>query len=341
MTGLTKEQIAEIREELSKSVNPLFFFDDDADGVCSYLLLKKYIKEGNGVIVKSVPKIDKSFLNRIVEYNADKVFILDIAIVEQDFIDETNCSVFWIDHHEPLARERIKIYNPCLTGKSPPTTYLCYQIANQDMWIAVVGCVADWYIPEFLEEFGEKYPDMIKGKPVIAPDIIYNEPLGKLIRIFSFLMKGSTSYVMKSISLLSGINSPYEILNRETDNGREIYARAEKVWKEYDRLYERARKSVTSEKIVYFEYSDKDNSFTSELSNELVFRHPDKIIFIAREKDDEMRMSIRSTKLILPQLIKKSLNGLDGYGGGHEHACGACVKKNNFEVFFERFKGML
>ena len=86
MTGLTKEQIAEIREELSKSVNPLFFFDDDADGVCSYLLLKKYIKEGNGVIVKSVPKIDKSFLNRIVEYNADKVFILDIAIVEQDFI---------------------------------------------------------------------------------------------------------------------------------------------------------------------------------------------------------------------------------------------------------------
>jgi len=54
-----------------------------------------------------------------------------------------------------------------------------------------------------------------------------------------------------------------------------------------------------------------------------------------------MRMSIRSTKLILPQLIKKSLNGLDGYGGGHEHACGACVKKNNFEVFFERFKGML
>ena len=49
-----------------------------------------------------------------------------------------------------------------------------------------------------------------------------------------------------------------------------------------------------------------------------------------REKDDEMRMSLRSNKK-LPPIIEKALEGIEGYGGGHEYACGACVKKKNFK----------
>ena len=36
--GLTKNQISEIRKELVTSFNPLLFFDDDPDGLASFLL---------------------------------------------------------------------------------------------------------------------------------------------------------------------------------------------------------------------------------------------------------------------------------------------------------------
>ena len=38
---LTKKEINEIRENIENSKNPLFFYDDDPDGVCSFLLLYK------------------------------------------------------------------------------------------------------------------------------------------------------------------------------------------------------------------------------------------------------------------------------------------------------------
>jgi hypothetical protein len=55
----------------------------------------------------------------------------------------------------------------------------------------------------------------------------------------------------------------------------------------------------------------------------------------------EMKCSIRSAKEILPPLIEKALNGLEGYGGGHEHACGLNIKSIHFEEFLERFKKMV
>src|SRR3989338_2185451 len=149
MLGLTEKQVDEIRKEIEDCDNPLFFYDDDADGLCSFLILWHYAKKGNGVVVKSVPKLDKNFLNRIVEYSPDKIFILDIAIVEQEFVDCAGCRVVWIDHHEPIKLYNIKAYNPRLNGESVPTTFMAYQIAQQDLWLATLGCVADWLVPPF------------------------------------------------------------------------------------------------------------------------------------------------------------------------------------------------
>ena len=48
-------------------------------------------------------------------------------------------------------------------------------------------------------------------------------------------------------------------------------------------------------------------------------------------------MSIRSPKL-LPAALSKSLEGIEGYGGGHEYACGAAVKKKDFKMFIDNLK---
>ena len=52
-------------------------------------------------------------------------------------------------------------------------------------------------------------------------------------------------------------------------------------------------------------------------------------------------MSLRSKEIIIRTVLEKALEGVQGYGGGHEHACGANVKKEDFDRFIENFKKQL
>ena len=92
---------------------------------------------------------------------------------------------------------------------------------------------------------------------------------------------------------------------------------------------------------LMFKYPDNKMSFTGELSNELLYKYPDKIIIIAREKNGEMRMSLRSSGVTISDKLEKALIGVSGYGGGHEYACGACVEKADFEQFVENLRKLV
>lgn len=349
-------QIKQIMEHLDTCKKPLFFFDDDQDGVCSFLQFYRYKNEGKGIIVKTTPRLGSIFLNKVKEFEPDKIFILDLAIVEQDFLDELKVPVIWIDHHGPFERENVKYFNPRISKweDNHPTSYMCHQVVNQELkasdaehriylWIGAIGCISDWFIPPFIEDFKKQYPDLIDNPYKGVGDIIYNTKLGLLTRIFAFVLKGKTNDVMKSIKVLTRINSPYEILNQETAQGKYIYKRYEEVNKMFEPLIKEVLETAqnTDEKLAIYKYADDKTSFTSELSNEAIYRFPDKIIMIAREKNDEMKCSMRSSKLILPPLVEKCLVGLEGYGGGHEHACGLNIKTRDFEEFLRRFREMI
>ena len=354
--ALSKLQIQQLRDHLDNCKRPLFFFDDDQDGLCSFLQLYRYKKEGKGIIVKTTPKLGTFFVGKVQEYDPDKVFILDLAVVEQDFLDEMKVPVIWIDHHGPFERSNVKYFNPRISNweDNHPTSYMCHQIVESEskasdaehrmyLWIATVGCVADWFIPSFINEFKKEFADLIENPYKVPGDVIYNSKLGHLIRIFSFILKGKTNDVMKCIKILTRIESPYEILNQETAQGKFIYKRYEQVNKLYEPLLDDVLKTAekTEDKLVIFTYKDDRSSFTSDLSNEAIYRFPDKVILIGREKNDEMKCSLRSSKTILPILIEKALIGLEGYGGGHEHACGLNIKTADFDEFLRRFKEMI
>jgi single-stranded DNA-specific DHH superfamily exonuclease len=148
---------------------------------------------------------------------------------------------------------------------------------------------------------------------------------------------------MKCVKVLTRIESPYEILNQETAQGKFIYKHYEMVNRLYEPLLKNVLKTAekTKDKLILFTYKDDKSSFTSDLSNEVIYRHPDKIVLIGREKNDEMKCSLRSSKIILPPLIEKCLVGLEGYGGGHEHACGLNIKTVDFDEFLRRFREMI
>jgi len=339
---LTQKQINQIKEELDNCKNPLFFFHDDPDGLSSFLLLYRYKGEGRGVVVKrATPQIDEHFVRKVEEYAPDKIFILDIAVVDQGFVDAVKLPIIWIDHHEPLELDNVKIFNPRLNNKedATPVTYLCYQVVKQDMWIAAVGCIGDWFLPDFLADFKKKYPDLVKIDSNNPGDFMFNTKLGELTRIFSFVLKGKTSDAKKCYKVLTRIDDPYEILEQKTSQGKFIYEKFSKINKFYTELIEEAKKSK-KDNLMVFIYSDNKMSFSGDIANELLYRYPSKVIIVGREKQGEIKMSLRYNKPLL-DILKKALVGVDGYGGGHECACGANVKKHDFKRFVENIRNQV
>lgn len=341
--ALTKEQISKIREELETCKRPLIFFHDDADGLSSFLLLYRFVKEGKGIIIKTTPRVDKRFIRKVQEYDPDKIFVVDIAIVEQDFLDQVKAPVIWMDHHTPLKRRNVQYYNPRVADADDniPISYLAYEVVQQDLWISMVGAIADWHWPKFAEEFKKQYPDLLPKEINDPETALFETELGKLIQIVSFCLKGTTQDAMKCAKIMTRIKTPYEILNQETPAGKYIYKKYELVNKEYDELLKKALKTKPDGKLLLFEYKAGKISLTKDVANELLHRFPDNITIIAREKGDEMKMSIRSKTIVLNKILIEALQDVTGYGGGHEFACGANVKITDFKKFIENFKVLL
>ena len=338
------EKLKEIKKFLDESSNPLFFFDDDADGVSSFLLCYHHKKKGHGVIINSSPRVTKQHLRKVKEYNPDLVVVLDLAEIDQEFIDNCPCKVLWVEHHQVLERKEVNYYNPRMwpPEDNRPVTYWIYKAIGGPIWIATLGSVGDWYMPEFLHEFKENYPDLMESEVNNPEKALFNSSFSKLFRVYSFNFKGAARNAMQSVKVLTRIKNPYEILKQETKEGKFLYKKFEEVEKEYQALLKKVKPE--GEKLLYFEYTEKKYAFTSDISNYLVANNPDKLTFVARKKGDEMICSFRtgqSGKYDALKILKKSLEGVEGHGGGHKVACGAVIKVKDFEKFKENVKNNL
>ena len=337
---LTEKQLNELREELQTSKRPLIFFHDDPDGLASFLLFYRFIGDGKGIVLKTTTEMGEQFAGNVERYAPDKVFILDKPIVSQDFLDKVNVPVIWVDHHTPVKRHKVKYFNPRVNepDKNYPASEICYKAVKQDMWISMVGCVGDWVLPDFTEQIKKEYPDLLDKNITRPEDALFSSKFGRLARIFSFCLKGKMDDVKKCIKIMTRIKTPYELLNQETPQAVFVYKRYEKINREYQETLEKAVKSKTNDKLLLYIYEENRMSLNSDISNELLYRFPEKVIIVGRKKSGEMKLSIRASSYILPPIIKKALEGCEGQGGGHEHACGANVKAEDFKKFIEQFR---
>ena len=336
---LTKKQIKEIREHLDKAQNPIFFFDNDPDGLCSFLLLQRYLGRGKGIPVRSFPELDKNYFRRVEELNADYIFILDKPVVSKDFFDavrQVNIPVVWIDHHDidrKTIPDFVDYYNPIFNRgkKNEPVTYLCHKIAEQeeDMWLATVGCITDHFIPDFYSEFLKKYSDLgIKtDKPF---GVLYNSQIGRVGRMFGFALQDSITNVVRMMKFLMKAKSPYEVLEM-TPKNREMHERFNEIDRRYQKFIEKARANIGDDKLVFFQYSS-DLSLSSHISNELSYLFPEKIIVVMRVLDITTSISMRGKNV--RGMVLKAVEGLEGAtGGGHENAVGAKIRTEDVGKF--------
>ncbi|MBN2052951.1 hypothetical protein JW756_05585 [Candidatus Woesearchaeota archaeon] len=342
--GLKEPQLNELKQIFDGTHRPVILFDDDADGLASFLMIYKHIGEGKGMPVKNAPELGSELAQKVNDYSPDTVIIADIPIVSQEFINKVSSKIIWIDHHPIVERKGVEYYNPRVNDASDnrPTSYWIYKVLKENLWIAMTGIIGDWFLPEqeILDDFRTKYPDLLSPditKPEVA---LHDSKIGELIQIISFNLKGKAYDVMKSVKVMTRVREPSEILEQKTAGGRFIYKKYFKLKEKYDALVKQI-KVAPHDKLVVFHYDSPDYSFSAELSNELIYKHPDKVILVVWEYNGEYKCSLRSTKVKLPQLIEKALQNVNGYGGGHDHAAGACVKIADFDIFVENIRKQL
>ena len=336
---LTEKQVSEIREHLEKAQNPVFFFDNDPDGLCSFLLLQRYIGRGRGVVIKSFPNMEAGYFRKVSELNADYIFILDKPLVSKEFFEkvkEVNIPVVWIDHHEieTEAPDFINYYNPMLNSNktNEPVTALCYQITGnkEDVWIAVAGCVSDSFFPPFYKEFKEKYPEL-SIETEDAFEVVYNSRVGDIIRILSNGLKDTVTNVVLMIKFLFKVKSPYDILEENSKN-KILHKRSEKIKERYDKILEKGKKiGVKPGKILFFRYSG-DLSVSGEISNHLKYLFPKKIVVVAYVGGSKINLSLRGKGI--KEKFLKAIEGINGAtGGGHNDAVGGQLISGDLDKF--------
>lgn len=337
---LTDKQISEIRAHLEKAQNPVFYYDNDADGLCSYVLLRRFLERGYGVAVRSFPDLNKDYARKARELKADYVFVLDKHALSEDFlkeIREIGLPIVWIDHHDVPQQEQDKktlwVYNSSKSGdkKGEPVTYICYKVTGkkEDSWLGVVGCISDHYLPDFSLDFQKEYPDFW-GKVEKPFDALYGTEIGKIAMALNFGLKDSTTNIVKLQNFLINRKNPGEVLEEVKEN---YYFRKKytEIKKKYDELLKKAKKSV-GEKMVFFEYSG-DLSISSEVSNELSYLYSGKYIVVAYKKQGVVNLSLRGKGV--KKILEKILEEIKGSGGGHEDAVGARINLEDLGRFKE------
>ena len=337
---LTKEQISEIREHLDRAQNPIFFFDNDSDGLCSFLLLQRFCEKGKGVPIKSFPDLSEEYFRKVHELNADYIFILDKPLVSDGFFEkarELNMPVVCIDHHDAGKKipDFVNYYNPTVSTneKSEPTTYLCYQVSQkkEDMWIAVVGCVADKFFPEFYHSFRKEYPDLTIDSED-AFEIRYRSRIGKLTNIFSFALKDRTTNVVRMMKFLINAKGPYEVLD-ESQKNYTVHQRFVQINEKYQKLLEKAKRGASGG-LLFFQYGG-DLSISSDLANELNYLFPGRYVVVAFVTGAKVNISARGLG------VRKIISDITGdfrnsTSGGHEDAIGAKIMKEDLRKFKKR-----
>jgi nanoRNase/pAp phosphatase (c-di-AMP/oligoRNAs hydrolase) len=293
-------------------------------------------------VIKSKPALDKQYLRKVYELKPDLICILDKPMVAETFLNgvkEMNLPLLWIDHHKGQQPEEslkeINYYNPLFfSSSSEPVTYICYKITKkkEDIWLAMVGCIGDAFIPDFVFEFEEKYPDYFNSKDSFRA--MFETKIGEITKIFNFALKDSTSNILKMQKFLIEAKSPVDVLEVNNKNFS-MHKRFQEIEKKISPLIEKAERDARGE-LIFFQYGGT-LSISAEISNELFYRHPEKIIIVAYISGAKANISIRG-KMDVREITVKAVDGLENAtGGGHKNACGATVLIEDLPKFKENF----
>ena len=337
------EDSLSFKKKLDKYSRPLFLFDDDADGVCSFLMLYRYFDGGAGVIVKGNPELQASYLNMVTEHRPDCIIILDKPLVSEDFFKGTNLPIFWLDHHELQQPSKSFYLNPktYLPNEASSTSSVVWDILTTDNnldkaqfeWLCLLGAISDWDLRP-INNLDVSLASLIGNGDKGVEDILFNSRLGLAIKIINFNLKGKKHEAMKSIKAMNNLVGIFDLLDNSSDASVYLHKKYKIINDEYE-LIKSGVSGSSENPVLTFKYDSDVASITAELSNELIYLNPDKIVLVARPHRKRYLCSLRSKKLDISDTVSGVAEKYGGYGGGHKNACGASIPIDYFDLFVE------
>jgi len=334
---LKPEKLQEIRDQLEASQNPLFFYDNDVDGLCSFLILRRAIGRGRGVAIKSFPDLKEQYLKKVEELNPDAVFILDKAELSKEFAEgceEKGIPMTWIDHHETNTPKEIISKTSYYTSypSAEPTTYIAQKVFNkqEDLWLAMIGCIGDVYMPDFAEKFAEENPELFNANQT-AFEALNSSEIGKVVRMLNFGLMDSITNVVHLVKYLFKATNIYDILE-ENQYTKQLHKRYSALNEFLNKQVGKAENNLDKDSpLIFFTYSG-NTSMSAEISNRLYYNHPDKLTVVAFKRPEKANISIRGTNAL--EVTKEAIKDIEfATGGGHTSATGAMVPIDKFKKF--------
>lgn len=334
---LTTTQIQEIREKLEASQNPLFFYDNDCDGLMSFIIIRRALDRGRGVAIKSFPDLKAQYCKKIDELNPDSIVILDKAELSTEFAshaESLGIPIIWIDHHEtntsPEIIKKTSYYNSYPSAE--PISYIAQKIFNRpsDIWLSIIGCIGDVYLPDFAEKFSEDNPELLPPN-IDAFTALQTSTIGKIARKLNFGLMDTTTAVLNLTKYLIKAKNAYDILE-ENSYTKQFHKRSGQLEEFLQKQVRKAESEINkNSKLIFFTYSG-NTSMSSEISNRLAFNHKDHLIVVAFLRPEKANISVRGKNAL--EITKAATKDILGAtGGGHEQATGAMVPITEFETF--------
>ncbi len=339
------------REFLKKMNEPSIIYHADSDGLCSAVLVSKFLRyegiepsfvspnDGPGIAVTD------GLLNEI-KY-AKSCMFLDFQVDSLGLVEKMNCErILILDHHLPvkdLNSPQVLHLNPRFKLKDVyvPTSRLAYDlclpVSEGFEWLALVGIVGDRGFAEsmdIIKKASKKYPSLV---PSLRDEDLLKGTFGILSEIIeaSKAVK-SLDGIRRAFSVFTEANEPKDVMDSFLMKWREEF-RNELSRLEAD-FEQNAEKFKSTNSYIYFIRSKYHLS--SFMSNILADRFPDSAIFIMK-KGDGLKVSGRcqSGRLNVAKILSELTEGI-GRGGGHPKAAGAYVPLKEDE-FLSRLREKL
>ncbi len=337
---------------------------DDSDGSCSAALVIRLLKKigtNNKILnfsTRGSPSISDDLMKNIISERPDVVITCDFAgglDRSAHVFDKEGIRCLMIDHHvvqDYKFPEGCVYLNPQLDGKTMPCSAFIYDLCmrmtdfEENLWIAAVGTIEDFGAAErkdLIEKCMKKYPELFEKKDIDNRKL-FDTTFGLVGKIIGSAPSwASYQGAELATKVLLEVDSPRDFLDLNNKDVKMLYEKFEmidldvkKAVRQFDEKNEkdgRVRMLTISS-----EYPIKSKVSTIISAKDEYYKD---VIVVVEENTKSVSMSLRnqSGDFDLDSIIRESLSGLEGAGGGHRKAAGAVVAKKDFDAFMEKFKG--
>lgn len=342
------KRAVEFLKNIKSRDNVIIIYNNDADGICSCILIKKLLEK----TAKAVPYIisqpmptEKNLIRKIQTTLPTKIVFLDLAIdQQQDVLKKLVrlCDILIIDHHQITKDANSPDVVHCNPRFNNPkiyqsATYLAYKICeeitdmSEHLWIAAVGMIGDYNLDD-----SQDLVNQVREKCEIKEGKLYDSFLGRIADMISSARATRELTCEQMVEILGKAKSPEDFQKTEgSEKMVEAYKAVENEFVAIEHDAEANTESIGN--LVLYNLKSK---FTlgSAVSTRLSEKYTKKMLVIYSKEKGKIHISARNQKgaFNVAKILQKAAQGLNASAGGHDRAAGATVDEKDWEIFRER-----